>query len=216
MYYLIFPWAESNLMEFWREHPLPGYHRFGSWFMKQCAGIARGLLSIHRPANAGLGTVNRLKPLDAWMQQQYGRHGDIKPENILWFKEPPLGTLKISDFGLTRFHRLGAESHTNAAMVAMSPTYRPPETDIGRNLNQLFDIWTLGCLYADFATWMLLGWQGVESFSDNRFRDGEEHGLIIDDKFFVLVKEPSGNTSATVKPSVIKVRVSTRVSPIVS
>ena len=31
---------------------------------------------------------------------KHGRHGDIKPENIIWFRDDePYGTLKIADFG---------------------------------------------------------------------------------------------------------------------
>ena len=42
------------------------------------------------------------------LEKQYGRHGDINPGNILWYRDPDIdeegqgGTLKIADFGLAR------------------------------------------------------------------------------------------------------------------
>lgn len=86
-------------------------------------------------------------------QRTNGRHGDIKPENILWFQPHGLnsdqsafeGKLVISDFGLTEFHRddTGLVSLMN---TATSPTYRAPEYDISETISQSYDIWTMGCV----------------------------------------------------------------------
>jgi len=77
------------------------------WFSKQCLGIAEGLKMIHSSEAPSPGdNVNESA------YRTHGRHGDLKPENILWFKTYKnndhssfMGVLKISDFGLTRFHK---------------------------------------------------------------------------------------------------------------
>lgn len=125
--------------------------------------------------------------------QIYGRHGDLKPENILWFKpynhQSRFGVLKISDFGLTRFHRTRSKSHFES--VAVSPTYRPPEYDIAQMVSQSYDIWTLGCVLLEFITWYLRGWEGVEGFSKERTTDDNKE--IPEDVFFNFVKIRDNN-----------------------
>src|SRR3569833_3200461 len=77
------------------------------WLDEQCKGLAEGLRGIH---NTKLSSSHEsgLQPpiLD---EKNCGRHGDIKPQNVLWFRQEKgaqgdHGVLKISDFGLTRFH----------------------------------------------------------------------------------------------------------------
>ncbi|RSL62421.1 hypothetical protein CEP53_004787 [Fusarium sp. AF-6] len=94
--YLIFDWADSDLSKYWRErNPKPEFnHDTVLWVVAQCAGLASGLQQIHRYgsilASNSPGSDRDLK--------LYGRHGDIKPENVLWFrKENRGGTLKIYD-----------------------------------------------------------------------------------------------------------------------
>lgn len=124
------------------------------------------------------------------VHQIHGRHGDLKPENILWFKsydetgQDCLGVLKISDFGLTRFHGTRSKSHVES--VAVSPTYRPPEFDIASIVSQSFDIWSLGCVLLEFVTWYLLGGEGVDKFSKKRITDDERQ--IREDVFFNFVR----------------------------
>jgi serine/threonine protein kinase len=97
-YYLVFPWADSNLADLWRsEQMFDSSERDVIWLMDQCLGVADGLKKIHNHkswplqpgmANDGLQTPNSYKTL--------GRHGDIKPENILIFKLPSSATRKIA------------------------------------------------------------------------------------------------------------------------
>jgi serine/threonine protein kinase len=123
--------------------------------------------------------------------QTHGRHGDLKPKNILWFREyhdkdPSYqGVLKISDFGLTRFHGPRSYSHINGEAVAVAGTYRAPEHDIRKMISQSYDFWTLGCVFLEFVTWYLLGWEEVDKFSKSRM---EEHiSEIKEDVFFNFV-----------------------------
>jgi len=176
----------------------------GLWFTTQNLGLADGLRKIH-----GTDTGQNV-------DRVYGRHGDLKPENILWFKSPSpgvndsdaeLGVLQISDFGLARFHRTASSTKTNARAVAFSPTYRPPECDVGdRLVSQSYDIWSLGCLILEFTTWYLMGWNEVETFSRKRT---EKVGTPVkEDEFFGVVTGDIPNFhEGIVKPSVLKVSV---------
>jgi len=48
-------------------------------------------------------------------------------------------------------------------------SYRPPECDIhGGRIGQSYDIWTLGCLYLEFVTWLLGGWDLIKLFEEKR------------------------------------------------
>lgn len=150
--------------------------------------------------------------------QLHGRHGDLKPENILWLrsylkesKEADqsclMGLLKISDFGLTRFHKTMSRSQINAGRVPVSPTYRAPEYDVAKMVSQSSDIWSFGCIVLQFVTWYLLGWEGVDRFSQNRI--DEDNSEVKEDVFFnfVLIPDESGRaqTGARAKQSVADV-----------
>jgi serine/threonine protein kinase len=150
--------------------------------------------------------------------QLHGRHGDLKPENILWFRsylrEPKeadqsclMGLLKISDFGLTSFHRTMSRSHIDAGGVPVSPTYRAPEYDVAKMVSQSYDIWSFGCVVLQFVTWYLLGWEEVDRFSQNRTK--EDNSEVKEDVFFnfVIIKDGSGRaqTGAIAKQSVADV-----------
>jgi len=188
-FYLIFPWADGNLLDFWKMNAQPSDpkrdRKMALWFSEQCLGIVQGLEMIHtadRPSTDDLSTAAD-HPI-------HGRHGDLKPENILWFKpwqnthQSGFGVFKISDFGLTRFH--GTQSKSHFETVAVSPTYRPPEYDIAAMVSQSYDIWTLGCVLLEFITWYLRGWKGVDGFSKKRTTDDNRE--IPEDVFFNFVK----------------------------
>jgi serine/threonine protein kinase len=211
-YYLLFPWADGNLKDFWEKYPttsdLQRDYQLTLWFIRQCLGIAEGLKMIHTLDKPDTETVN-----SGTVHQNHGRHGDLKPENILWFKEYQdkdpncRGVLKISDFGLTRFHGTISKSQINAEGVAVTGTYRAPEYDVNKTVSQSYDIWTLGCVFLEFVTWYLLGWEEVDKFSKNR---ATEHvSELKEDVFynFVTLRDDYGRTQtgARAKHSVANV-----------
>jgi serine/threonine protein kinase len=199
---MLFRWADGNLRDFWRNDPSPERTpERVRWMLDQLHGIADGLRAIH-----GNIPEDELSPND----KNTGRHGDIKPENILWMKYHDGGEnhLLISDFGLSRFHRY--KSMSEKQVPGFSPSYRPPECDLpGVTISVKYDIWTLGCLVLDFLTWYLLGFDAVDAkFTDARVEDemleqtGRQH--IPEDKFFMLYYE-GNNQGAKLKPSVVNV-----------
>jgi serine/threonine protein kinase len=211
-YYLLFPWADGNLKDFWERYPKPSTPRrdyqLTLWFTKQCLGIAEGLKMIHTLDMPDTEALN-----SAAAHQTHGRHGDLKPENILWFKDyqdkdPQCqGVLKISDFGLTRFHGTRSKSHIDADTIAVTGTYRAPEYDVNKSVSQSYDVWTLGCVFLEFVTWYLLGWEEVDKFSRNRM--DEHDSEVKEDVFFnfVNMRDDHGRTQtgARAKPSVANV-----------
>ncbi len=205
-YYLLFHWADSNLKELWQNYPrVPLNHTNSRWLIKQCLGIAKGLKKIHRVADSfSEKTHGNNLPLptgDTQGPKTMGRHGDIKPENILWFERR--NRLVISDFGLSRFHSPASVSaDPYDSLRGFSPTYRAPELDLRMNINQMYDIWALGCVFLEFISWFLLGdrkdGNGIEDFAIARNHD--ESGFITEDKFFDRV----GPDQAKVKDAVVE------------
>ncbi|KAI0539598.1 kinase-like protein [Xylaria digitata] len=226
VYHLLFPVADGNLLDLWKkplqdtESPacLPGA---ALWLAQECLGIAQALGKIHRFAyTPPLGTSMRPSQMPI-----HGIHGDIKPQNVLWFKELPghlqgsgdnsalpagsdifnLGHLQLSDFGTVYFHR--EMSRMRNIIPVEGVTYRAPETDLpDPQGSPALDIWAFGCLYVDMITWFLCGYRAVdEEFPLARTQDEPEgeDGLPKQDKFFISSKSWfRSNEIQVVKPSV--------------
>ncbi|TVY43939.1 Calcium/calmodulin-dependent protein kinase type 1D [Lachnellula occidentalis] len=213
-YHLMFPYANANLRTYWEERPTPSFDEATVlWSMRQMTGIANALNLIHNfrttiPLNVPGAGETRLKE-DVKLsvrrgEELYGRHGDIKPENVLWFKQSretkdAMGVLQIADFGLGRFHGRDSRSKVPPENVFSSPTYEPPECRLRHPVSRAYDIWSLGCLYLEFITWLLRGCDDIDGFSDFRGHDSLTTG-VNDDRFFTMDKEGTG---ATVRDEVV-------------
>ncbi|PNP80468.1 hypothetical protein FNYG_06067 [Fusarium nygamai] len=178
-YHMMFPWASCNLYEFWKSDP---FSETGNrdldvirWISTQTLGLLAALDAIHNPQGV----------------QFYGRHGDVKPENILWFEmdDEPYGLLVLADFGLTKFHRERTRSRTKNTTVGYTYTYAPPEIDIeGGVMSRSSDIWSFGCVLLEMVCWFLGGWELCEAFSYARLTEEDASGILRTDKFFAVVK----------------------------
>ncbi|KAK6948360.1 hypothetical protein Daesc_010126 [Daldinia eschscholtzii] len=227
-YHLVFPAADGNLMNHWEEHPEP--ERIPAlWLAQESLGIAQALLKIHKYTYTPPG-VTRGAFLSPQQIQDHGIHGDIKPQNILWYKRLPghlrddaydvegisqiidssgLGYLQISDFGTVKFHRY--MSTRNNEILVRGNTYRAPESDLSGNQGSpAIDIWAFGCLYLDLITWYLRGGDSVcNDFP--RAREADEPKQLIEgfsgeDKFYIAKRELfSGRQFHMVKPRVSEV-----------
>lgn len=205
-YYLLFDWAHGDLTDLWRSHKASNVDSNPeSWMAEQFYGLAEALEVVHNDRVAQLPTgrsENRPENDLSDVKHIYGRHGDVKPGNILYFEhagEKP--RLVISDFGLARFHskpsRLGEDPRT----LARTETYRAPEFDLpGRLVTPAADIWSLGCVYLEYITWYLLGTEAVEvEFSQARL---EGSNLVSTDSFFSIEKGENEPDRAILKPKV--------------
>jgi serine/threonine protein kinase len=162
-YHFLFPYAEHALDQYWESREPKPHINIGTvrWVAKQCSGIMAAMDTIHDPRH-----LHRHLEVKG-----YGRHGDIKPDNILWFSSTtgPRGILVVSDLGLSSFHRDTSRSNIPNAGIPKVPGYRPPECDIkGGTISRAYDIWTLGCLFLEFLTWLLGGWDFINEFDQKR------------------------------------------------
>ncbi|KUJ07850.1 kinase-like protein [Mollisia scopiformis] len=162
-YHLLFPWAEGDLLAYWKEEAKPRRtHENTKWISAQVCAIVEAVRFIHEPGPT-------MRTDDG--KNLYGRHGDIKPENVLLFKPNGVKVLVISDLGLSAVHREESRSNVPGFDIPRTPNYRPPECDMaGRDghISRSFDIWTLGCLFLEFVVWSLDGWGGRQEFRNDR------------------------------------------------
>jgi hypothetical protein len=198
-YCVILPWAEYDLVEFWKNtdpgSPLDKTSLL--WVLDQCRGLASGLQSIHVYEQTESSTQDDNQ--DFKTEKVFGRHGDIKPANILLFRKQgdpgDRGRLVITDFGLSRFHSDGTKSYLlNKDNIPATLTYRPPECDLDECvISRSFDIWSFGCVLLEFAAWYLGGWGLVHKFVERRkvMNNPLFYGWNID-QFFELVGPPEG------------------------
>jgi serine/threonine protein kinase len=216
-YSLLFPWAECDLLAYWNRSlgPAGMTGKLIFWAASQCHGLMCALDWIHNP-----GTGVSLGPRGS----RFGRHGDIKPENILWYKEKgdgphPLasGHLNFSDFGLSSLNHKDSKSCVYNKGVFCTTTYAPPESILeGYKISQAIDIWALGCVFLEFVTWIVLGPGSVNDFMLKRMAPhlGSDTNR---DVFWELQQRPSTapeNTApeyvAVVKEQVIQVCTGTK------
>ncbi|KAF7952009.1 uncharacterized protein EAE97_001506 [Botrytis byssoidea] len=201
-YHLIFPYAESNLRSYWEQRSLPEFdHETVMWALTQMYGISNALLRLHEfkvtfPLKVGGAANVRVKTEDDGEisvragEEKFGRHGDIKPENILYFSKGPEAKDPDSKSGI------------RPSGILSSPTYEPPECKLRRPVSRAYDIWSCGCVWLEFITWLVKGSAGIEEFADWR---GNSAGLndIDDDNFFTIPRESNSSSGATIRAGVI-------------
>ncbi|RYP78240.1 hypothetical protein DL771_000717 [Monosporascus sp. 5C6A] len=217
--YLLFEWADGNLAEFWEQPditPAPS----DTWAVKQCLGISSAIKRIHglttwqKERRSSLGSESE-------DEREWGRHGDIKPNNILWFSvygNDPHHILRhhlvVSDLGLTRYH----SRHTRSAVYwfdidGCTWAYRPPEMDMEHKISQKYDIWSLGCVFLEFCIWYVEGGEAVQIFGLERTsQDKSEIENVEEDKYFNVTTDHQGRRTANLKPIVKEIPSDSRPS----
>ncbi|KAI0189908.1 kinase-like domain-containing protein [Astrocystis sublimbata] len=176
--FLVFPFIETTLDQFWHSNilPDPTYDDI-RWLLRQCLGLATVLQEVH---GSQIGDNRR-------------RHGDIKPGNILYLTEPGTdrGRLIIADPKVACF--FSCEGFFPRKASPMN-AYQSPEYDVPSNgeldnvSDQRLDVWSLGCLFLEFAACYLHGYsvsrqkqgmvvdhhgQECQSFADARYNDDD-------------------------------------------
>ncbi|KAF5608592.1 serine threonine kinase [Fusarium subglutinans] len=186
-YHLVFPSADCDLAMYWRNHPRPSDDkRTVEWLGGQMRGLADALSTVHG---------------------QNGVHGDIKPENILCFGSDNRQTvLALTDFGSSYF--LAPEEKQFPKGLKHTPVYRAPEIDTHKSITQAYDIWSLGCVFAEAIVWFYDGKAGIAKLI--RARLDEEDGSPNRDAFFWLKQDDRLGLTAKLKPEVQRLLVSLR------
>ncbi|KAL1612963.1 hypothetical protein SLS60_001194 [Paraconiothyrium brasiliense] len=167
-HYIMFPWARwGNLRAFWEKESPRLDREFLQWVFAQMCGLAGAIKTLHHSH-----------------KERSLRHGDLKPENILCFDDPSkeaddkIGSciLVIADVGLSRSHEKVTELR-NMATRTKSGTikYEPPETELQPNepRSRRYDVWSIGCIYLEFAIWILYGPEGLDHFREDLGALGE-------------------------------------------
>lgn len=203
-YHFLFPYAQCDLEHYW-EREFPQRQPFDitrvRWFSRQVCGLMGAIHAIHNPVH---------------IQDKYGRHGDLKPDNILWYRctNDDLGIFVVSDMGLSDLHHEGSRSNIPNKSIPATPGYRPPECDIeGGTISRAYDIWTLGCLFMDMVVWFFGGFALLQKFIEARMEvvyilTGVSNTIFYDLKEF----KPDGQNFQVsikhvvqIKPQVLKV-----------
>ncbi|KAK5630884.1 hypothetical protein RRF57_006599 [Xylaria bambusicola] len=206
-YYFLFEWADGHLWDYWDKYPRGSEDASLNSLLlaEQCLGLATAVKRIH-----GLATWQKEKRKKSAQtnknEKDWGRHGDIKPHNILWFSSYRTdGCLFVlSDLGLTRYHSSVTRSLVSpTSLDGCTDSYRPPETDMpGQHICSKYDIWSLGCVFLEFCTWWLRGSRSVKLFENERAADDSVR-MVDDPKYFFI---PTGNNAKPkVKPTVLNV-----------
>jgi serine/threonine protein kinase len=216
-YHFVFPYAPANLRTHWDYVDMPYWNNDTYlWFLAQIRGLVSALRAIH---DFGTGDVRlssqqgnertahftgrpstHLKVVRD--EQVFGRHGDLKPENILWSDDGHGGVLEITDLGLGRFHQLESRSRVDPRTVNGSPTYTPPEISLEIDVSRAYDIWSIGCVFLGFVSWLLEGSKAMYNFSDFRMGSISEEDEIEDDTFYSIRRRTDQTKYAIVRDGV--------------
>lgn len=107
-----------------------------------------------------------------------GCHNDLRPRNVLVSKSKFL----LADFGLSTFKPLSQNSATEFKN-GNNDDYLAPECEDWEcnfqagTVHRSNDIWSLGCIAADVATYMARGHEGIDNF--RRAREHRVRGFIL-------------------------------------
>jgi len=214
--HFLFPHAECDLSMVWNQkqpNPPRQAESYMVWFQNQILGIIQAVQTIHREYvdydNSASDTSGGQAP-----ERRWGRHGDIRPPNVLWFQSTTerFGTLVLSDMGLSTFNRIVSRSNQSKKPIHEIPVYHPPEAMVkGGKINRKFDVWSLGCLLLEMIAWVL-GNNEYRVMLENKRKATSRRGGV--EAWFyeigeVVTKESSGygqQIYVMVKEEVIEVR----------
>ncbi|ETS83012.1 hypothetical protein PFICI_04888 [Pestalotiopsis fici W106-1] len=155
---LIFPWPNGgNLKNYWEKFQDKRSDRESlQWILGQFKGLFSALQELH---------------------ESNCRHGDLEPENILWFQdEHNHGTLQITDIGLAKLHekeksikaRQSWKSFKTVAPWLIMSRYEPPEMNSTREdpgaRSRQYDMWSMGCVTLELLIWIVYGYDAVKTF----------------------------------------------------
>ncbi|KAJ4293285.1 hypothetical protein N0V90_008567 [Kalmusia sp. IMI 367209] len=161
-HYVVFPWADGgSLRDFWlRENERVRDRELTMWSLQQMLGIVEAIEALHG--------VNC-------------RHGDLKPENILHFSGANGGSLIVADVGVSRSHDKATQlRHMGTTTRATTPSYEAPEafTNHSTPRARRYDVWSLGCIFLEFALWILHDIETINSFGYARHSPNFEFYLL--------------------------------------
>ena len=160
----IFPVLPMDLAEFLDLETRYELFKYDLTFYNALHGLASAIEVIH---NLRIQAQRHQETLT-----KISYHHDIRPKNILVTQS----TFILADFGLARFK--GADEDSKTPWKSGVGDHIAPECmdnefnslDVGRSM----DIWSLGCMIANIATYMEQGPSGVRRFQEKRFYEDKK------------------------------------------
>ena len=136
------------MANFWdREDMIPRSTELILWSLKQMLGLADALDALY---------------------QLNLRHGDLNSNNILYFSEGRIGNLVIADLGSS--HRHMHAPGLRKIGITINPTTQPYNAleilERYKPRSRKYDMWSLGCIFLDFAVWLLSDFKAINDFHD--------------------------------------------------
>ncbi|KAH0611951.1 uncharacterized protein H6S33_010003 [Morchella sextelata] len=179
---LVFRCEEMNLESFLgldhKRNPLGSFkHNFT--FYSALHGISTALRDAHNLVLTRAGEKVSKRYL----------HGDLWPANILVNKD----TFILADFGLATEMTQKDVHHyeTSWKSQGQCADCRAPESEDEARVTQAIDLWALGCIFAEVATYIERGKAGVDGFRGQRFEELKLNGKRrCGDQLFYLDGSP--------------------------
>ncbi|KAK3995167.1 hypothetical protein QBC44DRAFT_389886 [Cladorrhinum sp. PSN332] len=155
---MLFPFFPMDLETFLASETRFGCFGDDSTFIAAIAALASALRTVHE--------ANQRCKFTPTLRTQYGYHHDIRPANILVTPT----TFIFADFGLSR-HTPPGEEPSRVFIKNIGHYLAPESMDQKMNPQQVgraCDVWALGCLVSELATYLERGPAGVKQFRAQR------------------------------------------------
>ncbi|KAI8934449.1 hypothetical protein NX059_009181 [Plenodomus lindquistii] len=162
---LVFPVADRDLHDLLLDPDRPTWCTEPTLAFDSLRGLVNGLHYLHNFSP-------RAKTAeDTERVTRHGYHHDIKPRNVL----VQGSRLILADFGLANMKDVHEDTKTEAK--PHPPTYGAPEARDGvslksRSIGRAYDMWSIGCVIGELATYCLGGAISVKSFRSGRGQQG--------------------------------------------
>lgn len=160
----------GTLLDLLKNTPPPSTRKDIHEFWTSLTFVMRGIHRIHQITNHSEHATDYRSV-----------HEDLKPDNILLAREPggsPYQFLvKIADFGYSHLRSvnrgeedgLGLDQHGNPTYSAPEATHHQRYLQKGPNrMSGAADIWAMGCILSEVATWLVLGAPGLATYLEKR------------------------------------------------
>lgn len=191
---MLFPYAQCNLRQYMRRYEFDiSDHGNSLWLLGQLRSLADALREIHNlQTTDGLASgVNLAAPASG--MKKSGWHHDVKPENILFFRDrgSRFGKFCIADFGSGKVHTYRSGS-INTGSKNGTVTYEPPEAQAEGRTSRPYDVFSLGCVFLEILVWAVCGYRSVKTFTSERSArrsPGSQVDFVEDDGFWQRTRD---------------------------
>lgn len=184
---ILLPLAQQNLQAFLRQPLQPDLNgKFVLWLLDQMKGLAAAIKHIHYLGPADLNPTSARQGGNVSSNRDTtGYHHDLKPQNILVFRNNDTSkgpVLKVSDFGTARLQQVVASevqqgiSHQTSNVIC-DENYAPPEYFLTHRASRPHDVWSLGCIFLEMLVWAFDNGSEVNTFYQERLDEGSQGNL---------------------------------------